>query len=99
MERRRDRLRTELTRTAAQRTCCLRCGVGVPEYESSTGEGRRWVRENIPDAVVRTWKLEWLAGALRGCQRTSLLMEVEAGGPWGGMWHRGQVSDVEAQPR
>lgn len=24
---------------------------------------------------------------------------VEAGGPWGGMWQRGEVSDVEVQPR
>jgi len=47
------RLRTEPTRTAAQRKCCLGGGVGVPKYESSTGEGRRWVRENIPDGVVR----------------------------------------------
>ena len=47
------RIRTELTRTAAQRKCCLGVGGGVPKYESSTGEGRRWVRENIPDGVVR----------------------------------------------
>ena len=47
------RIRTELTRTAAQRKCCLGVGGGVPKSESSTGEGRRWVRQNIPDGVVR----------------------------------------------
>ena len=77
--------------------CCLGGGVGVPKYGSSTGEGRRWVRENIPDGVVRKWKLGWLAGALPRRQRTSGIL-VEAGGPWGGMWQRGEVSDVEAQP-
>lgn len=27
------------------------------------------------------------------------VLVVEAGGPWGGMWQRGEVSDVEVQPR
>lgn len=52
MEWRGGRVRAEPTGTAAQSGCCLGGGVRVPKYGSSTAEGRRWVRENIPDGVL-----------------------------------------------